>query len=153
MSDSEHLNVSDAEDDVVKADAEVLDSAKPVLLTAKADGQEKRIERNGKLYPSTTANRVMMKPYKWPVSEERIKPTTRKSEKPRRSSSPPYQRASDVSRSVLRYTVVMVLATLLLSRMMTETWTFGYSGRWSNPMNWIPRPVDCIVWSLATQTS
>lgn len=58
------------------------------------------------------------------------------------SSMPSPQRATDVTRSILRYTFVVVLGTLLLSKMLTETWTFGYEGRWTNLRNYVPRQVS-----------
>merc|ERR1711939_944103 len=64
-----------------------------------------------------------------------------------KESSPPpiYERTTQVSRTLFRYTAVIVLGTLLLSRAMTETWTFGYKGKWTNVMNWMPRPMKTFT--------
>ena len=91
-----------------------------------------RVERNGLLYKKKKANLPFLKSHRWPEKE------AQGSKGMAKESSPPYERASDVSRSILRYSALLVLGTLLLSRMITETWTFGYT---ANLMRWLPRPV------------
>ena len=99
-----------------------------------SSGHDDRVVRNGKLYSKKKANLPYLKAHTWREREARRRPVTKE-------SSPPHERTEQVSRSILRISVVMVLGTLLLSRMMTESWTFGYKGRWTNINNWIPRPV------------
>lgn len=138
--------------------------------SVKDDGEEsaeagaERVVRNGKGYRKTAATKPFLKAHTWAEiyarkdsrsGDSHIKKAAESSKSnagtmdkgKQRAASPPYQRASDVSRSILRYSVVLVLGTLLLSRMITESWTFGYSGRWTNVNNWIPRtvrPVDAL---------
>lgn len=102
-------------------------------LPARSAGNS--VERNGKLYSSKKANKPYLKAHTWKEVEARRRARTKQ------TSPPVAQRTEQVSRSMLRVAVVMVLGTLLLSRMITETWTFGYSSRWTNIKNWIPRTV------------
>lgn len=115
------------------------------------------VVRNGKLYSKKKANMPYLNYAARREREARRRATAKE-------SSPPYERTEQVSaaipvprslqarsyyflqvsRSILRYTVVLVLGTLLLSRMMTASWTFGYTGRLTNLRNWVPRPVSPV---------
>lgn len=104
-----------------------------------------RVQRNGKLYSKKKANLPFLKKHTWnkPPPSSSSEQDKKKQERMEKESSPPiFERTTQVSRTLLRYTAVIVLGTLLLSRAMTETWTFGYQGKWTNAMNWIPRPVS-----------
>jgi hypothetical protein len=103
-----------------------------------------KVERNGKLYRKKKANLPFLKKHTWsqPTPSATTKSDKQDKDKMEKESSPPiFERTTEVSRTLLRYAVVIVLGTLLLSRAMTETWTFGYQGKWTNSMNWLPRPV------------
>jgi len=39
---------------------------------------------------------------------------------------------------IIRWSVMILLASLVLSKMITETWLWDYKGKWSNPANFIP---------------
>lgn len=104
-----------------------------------------KVSRNGKLYRKKKANLPFLKKHTWDTKQQVVSPSTStdKAKMEKESSPPIFERTTQVSRTLFRYLAVLVLGTLLLSRAMTETWTFGYKGRWSNPMNWLPRPVSC----------
>lgn len=119
-----------------------------------------RVQRNGKLYRKKKANLPFLKRHTWEDTKISTtttttttttdkKSTSSSSNKMEKESSPPpiYERTTQVSRTLFRYTAVIVLGTLLLSRAMTETWTFGYKGKWTNVMNWMPRPVSVYMLS------
>lgn len=109
----------------------------PAAGACTTDGLD-RVVRNGKIYSKKKANMPYLKGgHTWKEREAR----QRQRRAVAKESSPPHERTEQVSRSIMRYTVVLVVGSLLLSRMMTESWTFGYTGRWSNYRNWIPRPV------------
>lgn len=138
--DSDHIS-SDNTAQPPPADAQ----PNPQAAEPQPDAQERaalsKIIRNGKVYRVSKATTPFLKNHTWPT-----KPSNPKEPKMGKESSPPvYERTTEVSRSLLRYAVVLVLGTLLLSRAMTESWTFGYEGRYTNIMNWIPRPVSCSV--------
>jgi hypothetical protein len=106
------------------------------------DPPPERVERAGKLYTKKRANLPFLKSHKWPA-----KPPSSKARMVK-EGSPPYERASDVSRSILRYSALLVLGTLLLSRMLTQTWAWGYS---VNVMKYIPRPVRGYISTLSAR--
>lgn len=106
-----------------------------------------KVSRNGKLYRKKKANLPFLKKHTWDTTNTNINkkkdPKASSPSKMEKESSPPVvERTTQVSRTLFRYMAVIVLGTLLLSRAMTETWTFGYKGKWSNVMNYIPRPVS-----------
>lgn len=104
-----------------------------------------KVTRNGKLYRKKKANLPFLKKHTWDRVPEKVNrdSETDKTKRMDKEGSPPiFERTTQVSRTLFRYLAVIVLGTLLLSRAMTETWTFGYQGRWTNAMNWIPRPVS-----------
>jgi len=41
-------------------------------------------------------------------------------------------------KEILRFTAVLVIGALLLSRMLTESWTFGYDGKWIRLKTYLP---------------
>jgi len=108
--------------------------------------EPEKVVRNGKLISKKKANLPFLKSHRWPTAlpDKSAGKSTGKSTTmgiaAKEDSPPPVQRASEVSRTILRYSVVLVLGTLLLSRMVTETWTFGYQGKWTNLRNYIPMP-------------
>lgn len=113
-----------------------------------------RVQRNGKLYRKKKANLPFLKRHTWgdttttaTTTDNKKSTSSSSSSKMKKESSPPpiYERTTQVSRTLFRYTAVIVLGTLLLSRAMTETWTFGYKGKWTNVMNWMPRPVSVYM--------
>jgi hypothetical protein len=108
-----------------------------------------KVSRNGKLYRKKRANLPFLKKHTWDIKQQASSSSTddkAKTASMEKASSPPiFERTTQVSRTLFRYLAVLVLGTLLLSRAMTETWTFGYKGKWSNPMNWLPRPVSSVT--------
>jgi hypothetical protein len=112
------------------------------------DERVDKVTRNGMLYSKKKANLPYLKAHTWKEVEERKRQRQQQqhqqsqSRKEKEGSPPHLERTAEVSRSLLRYAVVLVLGTLLLSRMVTESWTFGYQGKWTNVNNWIPRQVS-----------
>lgn len=101
-----------------------------------------KVQRNGRLYRTKKANLPFLKRHTWETKQKSKDPNSATTMREKESSPPVVvERTTQVSRTLFRYLAVIVLGTLLLSRAMTETWTFGYRGRWSNVMNYVPRPV------------
>ena len=151
--EAEGDNESGDEEESVVTDAD--ERAQPQRQQQQGSTEEERIEkvtRNGMLYSKKKANLPYLKAHTWKEVEERKRQRQQqqqqqqqqqsRSRKEKEGSPPHLERTAEVSRSLLRYAVVLVLGTLLLSRMVTESWTFGYQGKWTNLNNWIPRQVS-----------
>lgn len=148
--EAEGDNESGDEEERVVTDAD--ERAQPQRQQQQGSTEEERLEkvtRNGMLYSKKKANLPYMKAHTWKEVEERKRQRQQQqqqqqseSRKEKEGSPPHLERTAEVSRSLLRYAVVLVLGTLLLSRMVTESWTFGYQGKWTNLNNWIPRQMQ-----------
>lgn len=113
------------------------------------DPRPELVSVRGKNYRRKKANLPFLKSHRWPPSsnvsdnDDVVRQQGKKATMDRKEGSPPLERASDVSRSILRYSALLVLGTLLLSRMMTQSWDWGYNVNW-NLARYLPRPASLL---------
>jgi len=65
---------------------------------------------------------------------QRKKPTQHPDSKFVENYSPP-----SLTRRLVRLLLLTAVFSLLSSKLMTDTWTWGYQGKWTNWRQWIPR--------------